>query len=37
MVEMKALLVPIDVFVDWEYDKHPETTHTSSFKQKQIC
>ena len=31
---MNAMLVPIDVFVDWDYDKHPETTHTSSLKQK---
>ena len=29
MVDMNNMLVPIDVFVDLEYDKHPETTHTS--------
>ena len=26
-VHMNTMLVTIDVFVDWEYNKHPETTH----------
>ena len=34
MVHMNTMLVPIDVIVDWEYDKHSETSHTSLFKQK---
>ena len=34
MVHMNAMLVPIDVFVDLEYDKQPQTTHLSSFKHK---
>ena len=30
---MNTMLVPIDVFVYWEYDKHRETSPTSLFKQ----
>ena len=30
---MNTMLVPIDVFVYWEYDKHRETSRTSLFKQ----
>ena len=33
MVHMNSMLVPIDVFVYWDYDKHWETSHTSLFKQ----
>ena len=32
MVHMTTMLVPIDVFVYWEYDKNRETSHTSLFK-----
>ena len=32
MVHMNTILVPIDVFGYWEYDKHRETSHTSLFK-----
>ena len=33
---MNTLLVPIHVLVDGEKDRHPETTHTSLFKQENI-
>ena len=32
MVHINTMLLPIDVFVYWEYDKHRETSHTSLFK-----
>ena len=36
MVHMITMLVPIDVFGAGEYDRHPETTHTSSLIQKNL-